>query len=116
MEASKIGVSILAILAVLTVTALVLVYNNPTSAAVYEQPYSNKPAFLQPGQYLEDGDLCSQYSCYYPVDDYYRETERAFQIGYAELAFPHREPNIRCGCSDGRSFIIRPDLILEETY
>ncbi len=116
MESTKLSLSILAIVSVIALTSFVMLFQGITGSAVYEQSYSHKPLFIQPSFYISEFDICAQYFCTYEVEGYYRETEKAFKIGVVDLAFPHREPNVRCGCSDGRTFIIRPDFIVEGTY
>ncbi len=112
MEAHKLGLSILAVISVFALTGLVLLYKDAATLAVYEQPSGNKPVFLHTSKYLEGFNLCHQFLCTYPSDDFfYGETEKAQQVGIDELT-----GNLRCGCSDGHEFQIRPDRIMEGTY
>lgn len=112
MDSSKLGVTILAIVGVIALSSMVLMYNNTAGLYVYEQPASNKPAFVQPSQYIANFDMCNQYLCTYPSEIYgYGENEPAIQIGTDTLT-----GNLRCGCPDGREFQIRPDLLLEGHY
>jgi len=115
MEPQKLALSILAIVSVTALASLVLLYTGVTAmmgAPTYEQPGHHLPLFLQQSAYLENFNLCNQYLCTYPSDNvFYGETELAQQISVDELT-----GNLLCGCSDGREFQIRPDLILEGTY
>jgi hypothetical protein len=107
------GTGIFAIVGVLALIAMLITYSNAeiyTVYQTYEQPSNNKPAFLQTSKYLDNFDLCQQYPCRYPAaaGDAFGETEPAFSIGSDALT-----GNLRCGCSDGRTFLVRPDRLRE---
>lgn len=112
MESTKLAMSILAIVAVLALASLVLVHREITAmmgAPTYEQPSGNKPAFLHTSKYVGGFNLCQQYLCSYPIPgEYYAEAEPAFEVGRDFLT-----GNLRCGCTDGREFHVRPDFIME---
>jgi hypothetical protein len=100
------------VLAIVAVVGLALVLTGGiTGNQVYQQPGYRLPIYLQTSVYLPDFDLCQQYLCQYGEEYFYAETEPAFTVGTEELT-----GNLRCGCSDGRTFIVRPDLIYEGTY
>jgi hypothetical protein len=111
MEPHKLGLSILAIVSVLALSALVLLAMTPTGLYIYEQPSNRHPVYLQNSMYLDNFNLCMQYLCDYGGDTFYAEVEPAFPVGTESLT-----GNLRCGCSDGREFIIRPDRIEEGAY
>lgn len=114
METNKLGLIVLAIVSVLALTGLVIMRSGVSGMAggpTYEQPAANKPLFLEQSVYLPNFNLCNQYKCSYADIGFYGESEPAFQVGIDELT-----GNLRCGCSDGREFQVRPDLIYEGTY
>ena len=112
------AISVLAVVAVLALASLVLLHVGGTGLYVYEQPSSNKPLIVQSSRLLENFDVCQQYLCTYPAVGYYGESEPAFFIGTETLSWQHNAlpANVRCGCPDGREFVIRPDRIEEGTY
>jgi hypothetical protein len=111
MEERKIGLSILAVIAIIALSGLVLLHTRSNAFAVYEQPGGNKPAYIYTSRYLPDFNLCNQYLCAFPSDTYYEEVEPAQQIGTDTLT-----GLLRCGCSSGHEFLIRPDRLEEGTY
>jgi hypothetical protein len=110
MDEKAVGLSVLAIVAVIALVSAVLLYTDTSALAVYEQPSNNKPAFLQTSVYMEGFNLCRQYVCK-SGDVLYGESYPADVYGMEELT-----GNFVCGCPDGRMFQIRPDRIYVETY
>ncbi len=111
MEEKPIAIAVLVVVAVVSAVSIALLYTNSSALAVYEQPASNKPAFLLTSTYIEDFDLCQQYLCKYDVAGYYGESEPAVIVGVEVIT-----GNLVCGCPDGRTFQTRPDRIEVETY
>lgn len=111
MNEHNLSTAVLAIIAALALAGIFVV--GRTGSTVYEQPAANKPVFLQTSVYRENFNLCQQYICNYPPipGEFYGEYEPAQEIGTDA-----NTGNLRCGCPDGREFLVRPDLILEASY
>ena len=95
-------IAVFFIVALVALIGLVLIFRGMTGSAVYQQPGYDLPLYLHTSKVIEDFDICGQYQCAYG----FAETEPAFFVGVEELT-----GNLRCGCIDGKTFIVRPDLI-----
>lgn len=100
---------------IVAVLALIFLLNQTnttnTTYAVYQQPGYRLPIYLHTSKVLEDFNICKQYMCSYEGEAYFGEVEPAFVVGEDELT-----GNTICGCADGHTFQVRPDLIFEGTY
>jgi hypothetical protein len=110
MDEKAIALGVLLVVAAISAVSVVMIYKNTSALATYEQPANNKPPFIVSSQYIENFNLCKQYTCKYG-DAGYAETAPAELYGTEELT-----GNLVCGCPDGKMFQVRPDRIDVETY